>query len=142
MPLVGGGGAPNTAGGSNPAGTGASLNYIGNKAYSYSGVFAASSSFAEKIDFTTGETPIDATIQCIGFANPADTGPGVNSIFTIKFDSQVIAYVKVETANEAMPSLAIVKMVIPSYTHVQVGVITDQNDANKQGAIVIAGEMF
>jgi len=141
MALVGGGGAGNVAG-SNPAGIGSGLNYIGNKVYSYSGVFGASSSFTEKIDFTTGATPIDAAIQCIGFANPADTGPGVNSIFTIKFDGQVIGYVKVETANEAMPSLGVVNVVIPSYTHVQVGVITDQNDANKQGAVIMAGEMF
>ena len=36
MALVGGGGAPNVAG-SNPAGTGSNLNYIGNHVYLYSG---------------------------------------------------------------------------------------------------------
>ena len=36
MALVGGGGAPNVAG-SNPAGVGSSLNYVGNLVYAYSG---------------------------------------------------------------------------------------------------------
>ena len=44
MALIGGGGAGNVAGGSNPAGTGTSLNYIGDHAYANSGVITVSSS--------------------------------------------------------------------------------------------------
>jgi hypothetical protein len=37
MALIGGGGAGNVAGGSNPSGVGTSLNYVGEHAYAYSG---------------------------------------------------------------------------------------------------------
>ena len=38
MALIGGGGAPNVAGGSNPSGTGTGLSFVGNHAYGYSGI--------------------------------------------------------------------------------------------------------
>ena len=53
MPLVGGGGAPNTAG-SNPAGTGCGFNYLGEHAYAYSGTVAVGGSLTTMLDFTTG----------------------------------------------------------------------------------------
>ena len=64
MPLVGGGGAPNVAG-SNPAGTGSSINYIGNHAYAFSGAVedAGSGSAAQTcLKFTTASSYIIADI--------------------------------------------------------------------------------
>jgi len=53
MPLVGGGGAGNVAG-SNPSGTGTSLNYIGNHAYGYSGEVTVNDNETTLLDFTLG----------------------------------------------------------------------------------------
>ena len=64
MPLVGGGGAGNVAGG-NPAGTGTGLNYIGDHAYAYSGsITAANSSSADTtmLDFSTGQHFVVGTV--------------------------------------------------------------------------------
>ena len=55
MPLVGGGGAGNTAG-SNPAGIGTSLNYIGDHAYAYSGAVAVTNSEKTLLSFETGNS--------------------------------------------------------------------------------------
>jgi hypothetical protein len=57
MALLGGGGAPNVSGGSNPAGAGKGLNIIQNHAYAYSGVVAAGgagSADTEMLKFSTG----------------------------------------------------------------------------------------
>jgi len=53
MALVGGGGAGNIAG-SNPAGTGTSLNYIGDHVYANSGEVAVNQNLTELFNFTTG----------------------------------------------------------------------------------------
>ena len=54
MALVGGGGAPNVAG-SNPAGTGTNLNYVGEHAYAYSGTIAITGSATTMLEFVTAE---------------------------------------------------------------------------------------
>ena len=51
MPLIGGGGAGNVAGGANPSGTGSSINYIGNHAFMNTG----------RVDFDGSETTVAIT---------------------------------------------------------------------------------
>ena len=65
MALVGGGGAGNVAG-SNPAGVGTSINYIGNHAYAYAGALSASTSAETRLNFTTGALYIVGRITCNG----------------------------------------------------------------------------
>ena len=62
MPLVGGGGAGNIAG-SNPAGTGNVINYIGNHAFLHSGIVAVQTSETVMAKFTTQSAYIDGIIQ-------------------------------------------------------------------------------
>ena len=67
MPLVGGGGSPNVAGG-NPAGTSTSLNYVGKHAYAYSGDVAvpASGSLITMLEFVTAEQYVVGHYQIHG----------------------------------------------------------------------------
>ena len=56
MALVGGGGAGNVAG-SNPAGVGSNLNYVGNLVYAYSGDITLNANLPNPttlLEFTTG----------------------------------------------------------------------------------------
>ena len=65
MALVGGGGAPNVAG-SNPAGVGTSLNYVGNLVYAYSGDVTIAASLANPttlLEFTTGAEIISGNVS-------------------------------------------------------------------------------
>ena len=65
MALVGGGGAPNVAG-SNPAGVGSSLNYVGNLVYAYSGDITLNASLPNPttlLEFTTGAELISGNVS-------------------------------------------------------------------------------
>ena len=68
MPLVGGGGAGNIAGG-NPAGTGTSLNYIGNHAYAYSGNF--SSTGTDDTTYLEFDLALNQYIVCLLYTSDA-----------------------------------------------------------------------
>jgi len=65
MPLVGGGGSPNVAGG-NPAGTSTSLNYVGKHAYAYSGDVSVSGSLTTMLEFVTAEQYVVGHYQIHG----------------------------------------------------------------------------
>ena len=62
MPLVGGGGAPNVAGG-NPTGTGSGLNYVGDYAYAMSGQISADDNETTLLKFSTQSGFIVANVQ-------------------------------------------------------------------------------
>ena len=85
MALVGGGGASNTV---NPAGTGKSLNYIGNHAYGYSGVIDIVQSDTEMLKFNTGNEYIKAKI-----AIQNGSGSGDDMRYEVKFNGEIVAQV-------------------------------------------------
>ena len=118
MPLVGGGGAPNVAGGSNPAGTGTSLNYVGNLCYAYSGQFGESTSPQTTLNFTTGSELIRGVIQFNCFVDPTDPTSGSRGSCTISLDSQPIATIKADGLSETTPSSESQALIIPPFTTV------------------------
>ena len=113
--MLGGG---NPVSGSNPAGTGKGLNYIGNQAYAQSGAIASATSFTDQLNFDTGAAYIDAIIDLMGPVVEADPGDGTNSIFRIRFNSEIVAEVKINTNPEASPTMYKLNMIIPTYTKV------------------------
>jgi len=124
------------------ASAGLELNYIGSHCYAYSGTFDAASSFVNVLEFITGKEYIVSTISCNGLVNPADTGPGTNSIFKIQLNSIIIAYIKVETSNESMPSVIPIDCIIPPFTNVTVSVISDQATSAKVGSVTLTGKLY
>ena len=116
MPLVGGGGAANTAGG-NPAGTGTSLNYIGNHAYAYSGVIVdggSGSAATTMLSFTTG------TSYFVGVLNFTDDNQtGTNRFIDIIFDGQSIFKGSWDDAPKQNAN-PLTSLIIPPYTEVEV----------------------
>jgi hypothetical protein len=67
MSLIGGGGSgAGGAGnpvGSNPAGTGSSINYVGNHAYAYSGVSSIGTAYTSVLEFATSSIYIMSNLQ-------------------------------------------------------------------------------
>ena len=119
MPLVGGGGAGNVAGG-NPAGIGSGINYVrtdeGNFAYAFSGdVVDAGTGAANAtlLNFTTGNETIMADI---GFTETEKSSEAV--FFKIIINSSTV----VNVAYDASPTYTNVPYVvlIPPYSHVEV----------------------
>ena len=65
MALVGGGGAGNVSG-SNPSGTGTSLNYVGQHAFAYSGDVSVTGSLTTMLEFSTAEQYVVGYYQIHG----------------------------------------------------------------------------
>ena len=139
MPLIGGGGAGNTAGG-NPSGTGSSVNYIrtneGNFAYGYSGVVTANGSDTTALEFTTGSETI------VGKCYPTLNSDAMGANFLtmqVKFNSEIIIIYKERRDLGAQMDTPF-DIVIPPYTHVQV--IFPDNGRDADLTAVITGIVY
>ena len=140
MPLVGVSGAGNTAG-SNPAGTGSGLNYIGDHAYAYSGTFSSLNSSQTMLDFTTGSSVVVGRVHCNGAVNVADVNAGLVDAFTVTMDGQTIALLKTETGSERQWA-AWVDVIIPPFTHVTVTTIAAASNAAWLVTALITGRVY
>ena len=141
MALVGGGGAGNVAG-SNPAGVGTSINYIGNHAYGYAGALPASTNAETRLNFSTGALYIVGRITCNGSCQPTPADAGELTGWEIKFDGQTIAVLKTETASEDMPVTAYNEIIIPPYTNVTVVSQSNGANADRLTSCMITGEVY
>ena len=122
MALVGGGGASNTV---NPAGTGKSLNYIGNHAYAYSGevaISASSSANTSMLNFTTGN---EYVVGKLNFSN--DSGGTSDVYIDIKIDSQVVFTARYSQAYQATNEQPL-PILVPPYAKVEVIMGSDGNE--------------
>ena len=136
MPLVGGGGAGNVAG-SNPAGIGSSLNYIGDYAYAYSGEIPVDNTETNLLDFTNGGEYIVCKIQF-----NAAHGAGDDYVFKVYFNGEVVQrYLYAETVDRGVPDQPLY-LIIPSYTHVQCSAqnVTDTSSNNQ--IVAITGRVY
>lgn len=127
MPLVGGGGAPNVAG-SNPAGTGNSLNYIGNHVHASSGSFPDTQSQATMLKFSTQNSYVVGKFVFYGSTHTDQTAgsitAGNTNNFQILIDNEVVGVVKTDTGQEDMPSEMEVPMLLPPNAKIEVSNIS------------------
>jgi len=117
MPLVGGGGAGNVAGGANPAGVGTSLNIIGDHCYAYSGPIqdaGSGSAATTALKFTTG-----SYYSVVDFGQYNDHAGGQNYYILVTMDGQTVLSADFDTStydNGMQP----VPLLIPPFTNVEV----------------------
>ena len=134
MALVGGGGAGNVAG-SNPAGTGTSLNYVGDFAYAYSGLVATSATPTNCLDFTTGNTIF------VGSFQPFYLGDSTNNIrWDVKFDGQIVTGTEVSSSRDYSPYEEI-SIIIPPFTRVEISMDNLSGGTEDAGA-TITGRVY
>jgi len=135
MSLTGGGGSPNVAG-SNPSGTGASVNYIGNHAYAHSGMVTFDTE-TTLLQFTTGSSYIVCKVRPY-----YDTvGASENMQWNVYMDDQLIASGEISHAANAgyWPEF---DFLIPSYTKVR---ITGENvggGADIDASVTLVGRVY
>ena len=141
MALVGGGGAPNVAGG-NPSGTGTSLNYIGNHAYAYSGGLQSNTSNVTHLQFTSGQSYIHGTLSFTAAAKMADISGGEVSGCQVSFDNQVISVLKADTTTEDQPTDNTMPIIIPPFTNVTVEVISTGSTSGYLTSVSIVGRVY
>ena len=135
-------GAGNPTGGSNPAGTGNTLNYIGDFVYAYSGSFPATTSGVTVISTTSSSQVIVGKFQlnaCI-----ATGAPNVGTITgaDINFDGQLIGRIKADGQAETTPASETQDVVIPPYTKITVEVDSDQDQAARFGTVTFTGRVY
>ena len=141
MPLVGGGGAGNVAGG-NPSGTGSGLNYIGDHAYLSPTPVASQTAEVIVASFTTGAHYIvgTLTLNCgIQLSNAADIEG--NALET-KFNSEVVLLQHAGSNTLDASSSSVSKILIPPFTEVIMTISSEANDANNFGTVFFVGRVY
>ena len=136
MALIGGGGAGNVAGGSNPSGTGASLNYIGDHCYAYSGSKASSGTETSFLDFTTASNSyIEAKVQPVYF------GQGTNNVgYFVYFNGELVQYAEVTSGRDYTP-YDVIYLIIPADTHVEIKIDNLSGGAEDAG-VSLTGRVY
>jgi len=140
MALIGGGGAGNVAGGSNPSGTGQGLNYLGNHAYANSGAVTNATTYHNILKFDLGSQYIVGAFTLNGSVVAATVGAGNINVYQITVNSEVIALVKFDSQTEAMPQTAQVAVILAPYDHVEVSVKAD--DTNGADTALFSGRVY
>ena len=142
MPLVGGGGAPNVSGGSNPAGTGTGLNYVGKHAYAYGGLLVASATTTTVLKFRTGSEYLVGEFQLnAGYDDDDPTEAATATVGEIKFDGQGIAIIGCGGSTpDRRPSSIQQKAIIPPFTEVEC-TIDSTDSADQYTSMTFVGEM-
>lgn len=120
MALVGGAG--NVAG-SNPTGTGSTLNYVLDRVYGYSGTSTVGTGGAVMLSFTTGSETIQAEFQFSwGSSSNYDVTP------EITIDGQTIWQQYIQAAQLDYPQdLGRTRLILPPYTQVTVEQVATGN---------------
>ena len=144
MPLVGGGGAGNIAGGSNPAGTGTTLNYIGNHVYAYSGTFPSTNASQTMLEFSTGSEYIVGELTANGAIDfsSGNIDAGVASGYRISINGEVISQLKTDSGAEDMPSNSIQELVLAPFTDVKVELISGGTNTGFLNTTTFVGRIY
>ncbi len=134
--MLGGG---NPVGGSNPAGVGTSINYIGNKCYAYSGkVPAGGASAADQttLSFTTGNEFLDVSV------NIYYTGVSSEAAFIDCFMNNINVMSTLSDSSGA--GLALLDLpilfVIPPFTKFEIKV--GDNASGKFFTVLLTGDVY
>jgi len=136
MPLVGGGGAGNVAGG-NPAGTGTGLNYLGEHAYAYSGnVTFGTGDYTSLLNFTTGGTYI------VGYFQVSSTsGSGVNTDSRILLNGEAIMQNEYGSTGPTAPDAGNpTYIIVPPYSNVKFDFVSQSGDLTFQ--VMFTGRVY
>ena len=143
MSLIGGGGsgaggAGNPVGGSNPAGTGSSINYIGNHVYAYSGPVATGNSLVTQLDFTTGNAYLILRWYPTYLENT-----NVNYRWIVSIDGQDIVNLSTESQYVINgPNGGYVDFIAPAFSRVTVKATNIEDSSTNEVGSVITGRVY
>jgi len=135
MALVGGGGAGNV-GGSNPAGTGSVLNYLGDHAYAYSGAISCNQNETTLVDATTGNNYIVAKFQPSVISDTSD-----NMQFNLKINGELITRVQI-TSSTATTPYEEVEFIIAPNSRLLITCLNQSDDSANDCAAMLTGRVY
>ena len=130
-------------GGSNPAGTSTtSLNFVGEHVYGLSGELPSNTGAVTHLEFSSGNQYIVGRITCFGATKVSDVAVGRTSLFQISFNSEIIASLKLDTAEEDMPTLLYTDIIIPPFTSVTITCTSDVSTADRLTSAMLTGRVY
>ena len=137
MALVGGGGAGNVTG-SNPAGTGSTLNYVGEFAYANSGVITTDGgNESTLLEFDTAGSVIVGRTQFSYLSiNQSD-----DILFRIYFNGEIIAGVQYPHVNTGSHTNYF-EIIIPPYTNVKITGDNVESSTNRDLTAMVIGRVY
>ena len=143
MPLVGGGGSPNVAGGGNPAGTSSTLNYVGNHAYGYSGTFPTTTSTQTMMEFNTfHNTYIVGEFVLMGGLKYASTSNGRISVFKLTVNGEIIAVVKSDPQSADYTGDVRLPILLEPASRIKLEVIGNDGSADDVVTAIFVGRAY
>jgi len=136
MTLIGGGGSGAGGAGNtvNPAGTGTSINYVGNHAYGYSGIIQGTGGQDVLLKFTTGKEYIVGEWAPIYASDASDNGT-----WFIKIDGQVIWEIIATGATTATFGNVGNRVLLPPYSNIEFLV---EIGNNRDVGVTFAGRVY
>ena len=141
MALVGGGGAANTAGG-NPAGTGTSLNYIGDDpkhCYGYSGQLTVSNSAVTMLEFFTGSQYTVGKLQ-FTWTTTGDEYTGDDLLLQVFIDDQIVISNLGGSAHDR--ARAYIELLCPPFARIKVTLKNASSATGHYGTIAYTGRAY
>jgi hypothetical protein len=121
--------------------TGLDIRYVGEHAFAYSGLFAASATAETALDFTTGSGYIVAELQ-LNAAVDDDSGSMKGAFSVLTFNGvNVAVLITANSANDA-PGSVRQSLIIPPFTHVVATIDMEGAGADEYGSITLVGRVY
>jgi len=124
------------------ASTGLELNIIGDFCYAYSGAIQTTTSLATVLDFETGNFVTKGTFCLTPFLDLTSVGSGGVSIWQLQFNGVTVLLTKADTGSEQQQVNAIVEVLIPPYTKVNLQVKSSSASAGLLQTNVFEGKIY
>ena len=134
--MLGGG---NPVSSSNPAGTGTSINYVGNHAYAHSGKIETVGQNTEAImlKFSTGNSYIDAGLALQQGEDTTD-----DLYFAVKMNGEIVLAHQASRIDLSVIVGNTLEIIIPPYTNVEVTVQNFSSSTARDAYAVLRGEVY
>jgi hypothetical protein len=139
MPLIGGGGAGNVAGG-NPSGTSSNLQYIGDHVYATSGSISVPTAETSLIDATTaGNSYILADIQLSSIDKVSD-----DFDLRIKINGEVVYGLQIDNTGyqSFLYGMSPIQLIIAPQTRIEVTLTNISQDVGREWFCNLTGRVY
>lgn len=132
-------GAGNPTGGSNPSGTGSSINYIGEHAFGYSGSVSVNNVVSTMLDFTTASNSY--ILGKVAFFSDIINNDDYQLI--IKFDGEAVMQQKVpQTYQSTATGYYPVELIIAPQTHVEITLANVTDTTASDWTVTFTGRQY
>jgi len=123
------------------ASVGPGINYIGNRAYAYSGSIAANV-VGTVLNYTTGSGYIVGEFTFSGFLDQDDPSTGLRGTCTVSFNDLIVTSAASDFDSGNMVTPVLMPMIIPPFTTVKVIIYANSSTADFHATTTFTGRVY